>query len=105
MHWWRASKQQSGRGGITLTRLPNLPIYDLRMLPDTALDMAAQRLDDLKTARLLPLDQIDRDKERQKIDAAMGPIFGLPDRLLAAGGAVDLLRRKLAHEPSITGGR
>lgn len=105
IHWWRASKQHSGRGSITLTRLPDLPIYDLRTLSDGALDTAARCFDDLRAAQLLPFDQIHRDAQRHEIDAALGPIFGVPDYLLTAGGAFDLLRRKLAHEPSISGGR
>jgi hypothetical protein len=43
IHWWRASKQQSGRGTITLTQLPDLPVYDLRTLSDAAIGMAARR--------------------------------------------------------------
>jgi hypothetical protein len=105
MHWWCAGKQQSGRGSITLSRLPELPIYDLRTLSGDALLLAARYLEELSGTQLLRFDQIDGDTQRHRIDALVGQIFGIPERLLAAGGAFDLLRRKLAHEPSITGGR
>jgi hypothetical protein len=105
VHWWRASKQQSGRGSITLTRLPDLPTFDFRTLSDETLGEAVRRFDDLKALHLSPFDQVDTDGQRHEIDAALGPIFGVPDRLLGPGGPLDLLRRKLAREPSITGGR
>jgi hypothetical protein len=105
LHWWRASKQQSGRGSITLTRLPDLPTFDLRTLSEETLGEAVRRFDELKALHLSPFDQIDIDGQRHEIDAALGPIFGVPDRLLGPGGPLDLLRRKLAREPSITGGR
>jgi hypothetical protein len=105
IYWWRASKQQGGRGSITLTRLPDLPTFDFRTLTDETLGEAARRFDELRTLHLSPFDQIDIDGQRHEIDAALGPIFGVPDRLLGSGGPLDLLRRKLAREPSITGGR
>lgn len=105
IYWWRASKQQSGRGSITLTRLPDLPTLDFRTLSDETLGKAACRFDELKALHLSPFDQIDIDGQRHEIDAALGPIFGVSERLLAPGGPLDLLRHKLAREPSITGGR
>jgi hypothetical protein len=105
LYWWRASKQQSGRGSITLTRLPDLPTFDFRTLSDETLGEAVRGFDELSALHLSPFDQIDIDGQRHEIDAALSPIFGVPDRLLGPGGPLDLLRRKLAREPSITGGR
>ncbi len=105
VHWWRASKQQSGRGSITLTRLPDLPTFDFRTLSDETLGEAVRRFNELRALHLSPFDQIDIDDQRREIDATLGPIFGVPDSLLTPGGPLDLLRRKLAREPSITGGR
>ena len=48
IYWWRASKQQSGRGSITLTRLPDLPTFDFRTLSDERLGEAARCFDALK---------------------------------------------------------
>jgi hypothetical protein len=102
LHWWAASKQQSGRGSITLSRLPNLPVYDFRVLTTIALERAAQLVDEFGMLSLRTFDEIDRDPARREIDRlALGEVFGLSHHI----AALDLLRRKLAREPSVTGGR
>jgi hypothetical protein len=102
LHWWYASKQQSGRGSITLSRLQSLPVYDLRTLTAATLERATQLLEELKLLPLGTFDEIDRDFARHEIDrVALREIFGFADYAQALG----LLRRKLAREPSITGGR
>ena len=102
LHWWVASKQQSGRGSITLSRLPNLPVYDFRTLTTAALERAAELVEEFRMLSMRTFDEIDRDSARHQIDHfGLGEVFGLADH----GAALDLLRRKLAREPSITGGR
>jgi hypothetical protein len=55
---------------------------------------------------LLPLNELERDRTRHELDALFGKeVLGLPESFLATGGPVDLLRRKLASEPSIRGGK
>jgi hypothetical protein len=102
LHWWYASKQQSGRGSITLSRLPGFPVYDFRTLTTAALDRAAQLVEELKMLSLCTFDEIDVDLARHEIDRiALTEVFPLTGH----DAALDLLRRKLAREPSITGGR
>jgi hypothetical protein len=102
LHWWYASKTQSGRGSITLSRLSDLPLYDFRALTTTALARAAEVVEGLKGLQMRTFDEIDRDAARHKLDRlGLGEIFGLAGH----GCPLDLLRRKLAREPSITGGR
>ncbi len=102
LYWWYASKTQSGRGSITLSRLPDLPVYDFRAMTTEALERAAELVEEFKVLPMRTFDEIDRDSARQQIDRlALGDVFGLADH----GAAFDLLRRKLAREPSITGGR
>lgn len=53
-----------------------------------------------------PLNEIDRDPAREALDEAfLVDILGLPAMLVATNGALALLRRKLAREPSINGGK
>jgi hypothetical protein len=102
LYWWYASKTQSGRGSITLSRLPNLSVYDFRALTTAAVQRAKQLVEEFELLPLRTFDEIDRDSARHKIDRlALGDVFGLGDH----AAALDLLRRKLAREPSITGGR
>ncbi|MXY85738.1 MAG: hypothetical protein F4Y95_04400, partial [Chloroflexi bacterium] len=54
----------------------------------------------------LPFDQIDEDPARAKLDRAiLVDVLGLPESLVEPGGPIDLIRRKLAREPQIHGGK
>ena len=51
-------------------------------------------------------DQIDEDPARAELDRRLlVDVLGLPESLCADGGPIDLLRRKLAKEPQIHGGK
>jgi hypothetical protein len=79
-----------------------LPVYDFRVLTTIALERAAQLVDEFGMLSLRTFDEIDRDPARREIDRlALGEVFGLSHHI----AALDLLRRKLAREPSVTGGR
>lgn len=55
---------------------------------------------------LLPLHEIDKDPVRKELDYKFGlEILGLPEPLLDAGGALDVLCMKMAQEPSIRGNK
>ena len=105
LHWWVASKQQSGRGSITLSRLPDLPVYDfLATLTTAALGRrggAGRRIQDAVDCAPSTRSMETAATSTQIDRFALGEVFGLADH----GAALDLLRRKLAREPSITGGR
>ena len=55
--------------------------------------------------RFLPFDQCDEDPARYELDRVLAEIMGWPPEIAEFGGALDLLRRKLAREPSIHGGK
>ena len=106
MHWWQANRQQSGRGVTTVTALPVLPTLDLRALTDAQLAAAVGIFEDMKHCPMLPVNQIDEDPVRAELDRRLlTEVLGLPEDLCAPDGPMDLLRRKLAAEPSIHGGK
>ena len=106
LHWWVSNKTQAGRGTTTVTAIPNIPTLDTRALTDEQHAEAKRRFDLLRDERFLPFDQIDEDPARAKLDRAiLVDVLGLPVSLVAADGPIDLIRRKLAREPQIHGGK
>ena len=60
----------------------------------------------LRGERFLPFDQIDEDPARAELDRRLLlDVLGLPPALCEDGGPLALLRRKLAAEPQIHGGK
>ena len=106
-YWWHATKQQSGRGMIPISALPALPTLDLRRLSDAQLAAAARIFHDHKRLPMLPVNQIDEDANRAELDRRLlTEVLGLPAELCAGDDSpLALLRRKLAAEPSIHGGK
>ena len=105
-HWWCSNKSQSGRGMTSVTALPNIPTLDTRALTDAQHAEAKRQFDLLSSERFLPFDQIDEDPARAKSDRAiLVDVLGLPESLVADDGPIDLIRRKLAREPQIHGGK
>ena len=105
-HWYHANKQQSGRGNIGRTALQTLPVLDVTALTDDQLNAAVSIFDDLKSKDLLPIHQIDVDTAREELDRRFArEVLGLPKEFTAKHGPLDLLRMKLAQEPSIRGGK
>lgn len=106
LHWWVSNKTQGGRGSLTVTTIPDVPTFDLRTLSDSQIEAAQQLFDDLKHYPFLPFDQIDEDVCRHELDRRLlVDILGFPAETCEAGGAIDILRRKLAAEPQIHGGK
>ena len=106
MYWWQASRQQSGRSRTSVKSLPALPTLDLRALSDEQLAAAVRIFEDMKHCPMLPVNQIDEDPVRAELDRRLlTEVLGLPADLCAPDGPMELLRRKLAAEPSIHGGK
>ena len=106
LHWWVTNKTQDGRGRTTITSIPNIPTLDTRALSDEQHAEAKRQFDLLRDERFLPFDQIDEDPTRAKLDRAiLVDVLGLPESLVAPDGPIDLIRRKLAREPQIHGGK
>ncbi len=106
LHWWVSNKTQAGRGTTTVTGIPNIPTLDTRALTDEQHAEARRQFDLLSGERFLPFDQIDEDPARAKLDRAiLVDVLGLPESLVEPDGPIDLIRRKLAREPQIHGGK
>ena len=106
MHWWTANKTQSGRGSTTVTGIPRIPTLDVRALSPEQHERARAAFEALRNERFLPFDQIDEDDARARLDRALlVDVLGLPESLCADGGPLETLRRKLAAEPQIHGGK
>ena len=106
MHWWHANKQQSGRGSIGKSALQSLPRLDVRALTLRQLKTATTLFDDFSTKDLLPLNEIDQDNARRELDTEFArDVLGLPAHVIAEDGPLELLRMKLAREPSIRGSK
>jgi hypothetical protein len=106
MHWYHANKQQAGRGNIGRTALQDLPVLDVTALTPKQFKAAAKIFDDLKAEHLLPFHKLDKDTVRQKLDQRFAvEVLGLPAAAVQPGGSLELVRMKLAQEPSVRGGK
>lgn len=104
MHWWHANKQQSGRGSIGKSALQSLSILDVHALKPQQREAATTLFDEFSTKDLLPLNEIDQDDTRREFDTKFArDVLGLPPHIFAEDGPLELLRMKLAREPSIRG--
>lgn len=106
LHWYHANKQQSGRGSVGVLPLKTLPVLDVTKLTPKQLAAAEKLFGRINNKPLLVAHQLDEDAVRHELDEKFGTqVLGLPPDLFAVGGPVDLLRRKLANEPSIRGNK
>lgn len=106
MHWWACNKTQSGRGRTTVTSIPKIPTLDTRKLSAEQHAAARDAFYAMRDLRFLPFDQIDEDPARAELDRRLlVDVLGLPPSLCEPDGPIDLLRRKLAAEPQIHGGK
>ena len=104
LHWWYANKQQSGRGSIGKLPLQTLPVLDVTALTPKQLGRAVSIFDAISELELLPLHEVDKDPVRQELDQRFArDVLDMSPPALTAGGPLELLRMKLAREPSIRG--
>ncbi len=106
LRWWHSNKQQSGRGNIGKSTLLTLPIWDITALDDNRLEKAVKLFDEMCEKQLLPLYEIDHDPVRKELDERFAEeVLGVPGSVLGPDGTLDVLRMKLAQEPSIRGNK
>ena len=105
LFWWLGTTQQSGRTRLTITRLPDLPVVDLRALdPDQVRRLAdaparlAERECEFLPAHLAAEDPARKELDRLVLELALG--FDAE-----AMEQVALLRRKWCLEPTVHGGK
>ncbi|MDO8750863.1 MAG: hypothetical protein Q7K03_06940 [Dehalococcoidia bacterium] len=106
MHWWHSNKQQSGRGSVPITAIRSLPILDVARLPSDRLKKAVEIFEDFKARPLRPFNELAMDVVRRELDERFAvEVIGLHTEVASDKGALGLVRRKLAAEPSISGGK
>ncbi len=106
LYWWHANKQQSGRGSIGVNALDTLPILDVTALTKKQLHEAVKIFGQVSALDLLPFHEIDNDAVRKTLDEDfLAKVLGLDTTLVQPGGPLELVRKKLAQEPSIRGGK
>ena len=104
IHWYWSNKQQLGRGSIGKLQLEKMPILNLNNLTCVQVKCGISIFDALKYNEMKPLNEIDTDTNRHELDRRfLTECLQFSDDLLTYGGPIDLVRRKLAAEPSIVG--
>ena len=83
-----------------------MPVMDVTALAPGQLQHSVELFDSLCYKSMLPLHEIDKDPVRKELDSRFAcEVLGLPNAILQPDGPMDLLRRKLAQEPSIRGNK
>ena len=101
--WWIGTRQQQGRTGLTISRLPTLTVLDPRRLTERQLDRAEEIFVQFRDRTMLPANEAWRDAARQDLDrAVLIDLLGLPDDVLEQ---LALLRHQWCAEPSVHGGK
>ena len=99
-YWLESNRNQNGRGGITVTAIPDMPILDTTRLTEEQLHAAAQIFDDLKLETLKPANQAWEDDARKDLDRRIiTEVLSLDD---SAVQQLDILRRQWCGEPTVT---
>ena len=103
LYWWHASRQQDGRGRMTVVGIETLPILDFRALSDEQLATAQSIFDEFRDKELQPAYLADADPNRAMLDRRV-----VCDLLGFDGGVYEAVRRlaaKWCAEPSVHGGK
>ena len=102
-YWWHSSRQQAGRGDITVSGMDNLPILDLRALTDAQLATAQEIFDEFRDLELQPAYLADADANRALLDRrVVCDMLGFDDSVYEG---VRMLAAKWCAEPSVHGGK
>lgn len=106
LYWWHANKQQSGRGSVPITPARSLPVLDVTKLSAQQMARAVAIFEEMRGRELRPMNEIDTDAVRHELDSKFAnEVLGLSAALLRPNGPLDVLRKKLAREPSVHGGK
>ena len=67
-YWWHSSRQQDGRGQISIRAADSLPVLDFRTLSDDQLATAKAIFDEFRALDLKPAYLADADENRALLD-------------------------------------
>ena len=103
LFWWRSSRQQNGRGAMTINGIESLPVLDFRSLSDDQLLMAELIFDEFRDKDLKPAYLADADPNRALLDRRV--VCDLLEFDETVYEAVRRLAAKWCAEPSVHGGK
>ena len=99
-YWIESNRSQNGRGGTTVTAIPDIPVLDVTKLNKTQLDAAVEIFDDLQEKPMLPANEAWRDEVRQELDQRLfTEVLGLASKAVEQLG---ILRLQWCSEPTVT---
>ena len=103
LYWWHASRQQDGRGRMTVVGIETLPILDLRTLTDDQTAAAQSIFDEFRDKEFQPAYLADADPNRALLDhRVVCDLLGFDEGVYEA---VRHLAAKWCAEPSVHGGK
>ena len=103
LFWWIGTAQQAGRVSVTVSRLPDLHVFDPRSLTKAQNARAQDIFDAFKARPMLPANEAYRDETRQALDrAVLVDLLGLSEALLEP---LAVLRTQWCSEPTVHGGK
>ena len=98
-YWIESNRSQSGRGGTTVTAIPNIPCLDITKLRANRLKAAVKIYDDLCEKRMLPANEAWHDPVRQELDRRLlTEVLGLDD---SAVEQLAILRNQCVPNPRL----
>ncbi len=102
-YWINSNRSQTGRGGVTVKVIPNIPTLDVTRLDAIRLEAAVQIYDDLCQEKMLPANEAYRDPVRQKLDRRLlTEVLGLDADAVAQ---LAILRNQWCREPTVAGAK
>lgn len=102
MFWYVGTRQQQGRARLTISRLKELSVLDVRALTERQIELCHTIFHDFKERRFLPANEAYRDPARKDLDIKLFTMLGLDQSLLVE---LDMLREQWCREPSVHGGK
>lgn len=103
LFWWMGTTQQSGRTRLTVTRLPDLPVLDLRTLTPGQISDLSAAANTIAPMKFLPAHLAAKDPVRIELDRlVLKEVLGFRSDAMEQ---VALLRRKWCAEPTVHGGK
>jgi len=103
LHWWHSNRQQIGRGNIGKSVLEDLAVLDVSKLTVPQLEKVQKIFESFANRQMRPMHEINTDTVRKELDEAV--LFDLLNLkvLKEDSSQLELLRTKLAAEPSVVG--
>ncbi len=99
-YWLESNRNQDGRGGISVTSIPDLRVLDVTQLDTTQLDATMKIFNDLKEQTLKPANEAWNDPVRQELDQRLfTEVLNLDADAVTQ---LDILRRQWCKEPTVT---